>query len=98
EPLLKAADDAGAGCFILVRTSNPGAAQIQDQPADNPLRARLARLVAELGISRIGGRGLSDVGAVTGATHPELLAELREQMPHAIFLLPGIGGQGGRPD
>src|SRR3954449_9153634 len=98
EPLLEAADAASAGCFVLVRTSNPGAAELQDQPEEMPLRARLARLVAELGISRIGGRGLSDVGAVTGATHPELLAELREQMPHAIFLLPGIGAQGGRPE
>ncbi|MFL5894445.1 MAG: orotidine-5'-phosphate decarboxylase [Thermoleophilaceae bacterium] len=96
EPLLDAAAAAGAGCFVLVRTSNPGAAEIQDEPADHPLRARLARLVAELGAQRIGGSGLSDVGAVTGATRPELLAELREQMPHAVFLLPGIGAQGGR--
>jgi orotidine-5'-phosphate decarboxylase len=94
-PLLDAARAAGAGCFILVRTSNPGAAELQDEPVDHPLRDRLARLVAELGRNRIGSSGLSDVGAVTGATHPELLAELREQMPAAIFLLPGVGAQGG---
>jgi orotidine-5'-phosphate decarboxylase len=84
---------------VLVRTSNPGAAEIQDQPPDMPLRARLARIVDELGAERVGrDSGLSDVGAVTGATHPELLAELREQMPRAIFLLPGIGAQGGRAE
>ncbi|MEA2493310.1 MAG: orotidine-5-phosphate decarboxylase [Thermoleophilaceae bacterium] len=95
EPLLAAADAAGAGCFVLVRTSNPGAAEIQDEPAERPLRARLAALVDELGAARVGAAGLSDVGAVTGATRPELLAELREQMPRAIFLLPGVGAQGG---
>jgi orotidine-5'-phosphate decarboxylase len=99
EPLLAAADAAGAGCFVLVRTSNPGAAEIQDQPADMPLRTRLARIVDELGADRVGrDSGLSDVGAVTGATQPELLAELREQMPRAIFLLPGVGAQGGRAE
>jgi orotidine-5'-phosphate decarboxylase len=99
EPLLQAADANGAGCFVLVRTSNPGAAEIQDQPEDMPLRTRLAAIVDELGAARIGrDSGLSDVGAVTGATRPELLAELREQMPRAIFLLPGVGAQGGRAE
>jgi orotidine-5'-phosphate decarboxylase len=98
EPLLAAADEAGAGCFVLVRTSNPGAAEIQDEPEGAPLRAKLAQIVDELGGSRIGSHNLSDVGAVTGATRPELLAELREQMPHAIFLLPGVGAQGGRAE
>jgi orotidine-5'-phosphate decarboxylase len=98
EPLLEVADAAGAGCFVLVRTSNPGAAEIQDEPADAPLRAKLARIVDELGVDRVGGSGLSDVGAVTGATRPELLAELRGLMPRAIFLLPGVGAQGGRAE
>jgi orotidine-5'-phosphate decarboxylase len=98
EPMLEAADAAGAGCFVLVRTSNPGAAEVQDEPADFPLRARLARIVDELGAGRVGSAGLSAVGAVTGATRPELLAELRELMPRAIFLLPGIGAQGGRAE
>src|SRR4051794_7544130 len=98
EPMLEAADAASAGCFVLVRTSNPGAAEIQDVPADLPLRTRLARLVDELGSGRVGAAGLSDVGAVTGATRPELLAELRELMPRAVFLLPGVGAQGGRAE
>lgn len=99
EPLVKAADAAGAGCFVLVRTSNPGAAEIQDEPAGDPLRARLAAMVDDLGRDRVGrDSGLSNVGAVTGATRPELLEELRGLMPRTIFLLPGIGAQGGRPE
>jgi orotidine-5'-phosphate decarboxylase len=95
EPLLEAADAAGAGCFCLVRTSNPGAAEIQDEPAAEPLYERLARMVSSLGEARRGSSGLSSVGAVTGATRPDLLARLRELMPHTIFLLPGVGAQGG---
>jgi len=52
--------------------------------------------VDELGRDRRGDCGLSLVGAVTGATRPDHLARLRDLMPHAIFLLPGVGAQGGR--
>ena len=98
-PLLEAADASGAGCFVLVRTSNPGAADIQDlETKDGPVYEALARIVAELGADRIGDCGLSSVGAVTGATRPDLLARLRELMPNAIFLLPGVGAQGGAVD
>ena len=96
EPLIDAAAAAGAGCFVLVRTSNPGAAEIQDEPPDQPLHERLARLVDELGAGRVGECGLSCVAAVTGATRPDLLERLRELMPRAVFLLPGVGAQGGR--
>ncbi len=95
EPLADAAAESGAGCFVLVRTSNPGAAELQDE-GEPPLHERLARLVAELGADRLGDGGLSAVGAVAGATRPDHLARLRELMPHAIFLLPGVGAQGGR--
>jgi orotidine-5'-phosphate decarboxylase len=95
EPLIAGAAAAGAGCFVLVRTSNPGAAEIQDT-GDPPLHDRLARLVDEVGAPLVGDCGLSCVGAVTGATRPALLAHLRELMPRAIFLLPGVGAQGGR--
>jgi orotidine-5'-phosphate decarboxylase len=95
EPLIEAAAAAGAGCFLLVRTSNPGAAELQDE-GDPPLHERLARLVDELGAKETGDCGLSLVGAVTGATQPELLGRLRELMPRAVFLLPGVGAQGGR--
>jgi orotidine-5'-phosphate decarboxylase len=95
EPLVRAARAAGAGPFVLVRTSNPGAADLLDlRLADgSPLWARLARLVADLGTP--GASGLADVGAVTGATEPEHLERLRALMPAAPLLLPGIGAQGG---
>jgi orotidine-5'-phosphate decarboxylase len=97
EPLVDAAAYAGAGMFVLVRTSNPGAAEVQDAPtADGPLHELLARMVDEAGAASVGACGLSSVGAVTGATRPELLGRLRELMPRAIFLLPGVGAQGGR--
>jgi orotidine-5'-phosphate decarboxylase len=96
EPFVDAAAAAGAGCFMLVRTSNPGAADVQDLPApERPLYERLAGLVDELGEPSTGPAGLSAVGAVTGATRPELLERLRELMPRAVFLLPGVGAQGG---
>jgi orotidine-5'-phosphate decarboxylase len=95
EPLLAAAERAGAGCFVLVRTSNAGAAELQDA-GEPPLHERLARMVDELGAGRVGACGLSLAGAVTGATEPRRLARLRELMPRAIFLLPGVGAQGGR--
>jgi orotidine-5'-phosphate decarboxylase len=99
EPLLDAASEAGAGAFLLVNTSNPGAADLQDlDAAGAPLHERLAELVADLGADRIGECGLSLVGAVCGATRPERLARLRELMPRAIFLLPGVGAQGGSAD
>jgi orotidine-5'-phosphate decarboxylase len=93
EPLLDGARAAGAGVFVLVRTSNPGAADVEDLPVGGaPLWERLAGLVDELGQ----GEGLADVGAVVGATAPEHVARMRELMPRAPFLLPGIGAQGGR--
>jgi orotidine-5'-phosphate decarboxylase len=94
-PLVEAVAAVGAGCLVLVRTSNPGAAEMMDE-GDPPLRERLARLVDELGADHVGETGLSCIGAVTGATEPALLASLRELMPRAIFLLPGVGAQGGR--
>jgi orotidine-5'-phosphate decarboxylase len=96
EPLVEGAAAAAAGCFCLVSTSNPGAADIQDLPApEAPVHEALARLVDELGGAHVGDCGLSSVGAVTGATRPERLVRLRELMPRAIFLLPGVGAQGG---
>ena len=97
-PLVGAARAAGAGVFVLVRTSNPGAEEIQDDArgGDAPLRDRLADIVRDLGAEGIGHQGLSDVGAVVAATEPGLLAALRARMPAAVLLLPGVGAQGGR--
>jgi orotidine-5'-phosphate decarboxylase len=110
-PLVDGARAAAAGVFVLVRTSNPGAADIEDLAlAAGADRAgdgdktgsgaatvweRLAQIVAQLG-GAPGRSGLSDIGAVVGATAPEHVARMRELMPHAPFLLPGIGAQGGR--
>jgi orotidine-5'-phosphate decarboxylase len=96
-PLLDAARRRGAGLFVLVRTSNPGAAEIQELELANgdTVAGRLAAMVAELGAQRTGPCGISDVGAVTGATAPQRLEALREAMPAAAFLLPGVGAQGG---
>ena len=96
EPLLSAAAAAGAGCFLLVNTSNPGAADLQDLDAGGaPLHERIAALVDAAGADHLGECGLSLAGAVVGATRPERVGRLRELMPRAIFLLPGIGAQGG---
>jgi orotidine-5'-phosphate decarboxylase len=98
EPLVQEARAHGGGLFALVRTSNPGAADVQDQPlaGEGTVSDALAGLVARIGEAGTGQSGLSDVGAVIGATAPERLAGLRAQMPAAIFLLPGVGAQGGR--
>ena len=99
-PLVQAARDSGAGVFALVRTSNSGAADVQDRPLERggTVSERLAEIVRELGRDGVGNSGLSDVGAVVGATVPDRLARLRELMPETIFLLPGVGAQGGRVD
>jgi orotidine-5'-phosphate decarboxylase len=98
EPFVSAARAAGAGVLLLVRTSNPGAAEVEDLELVDGGRVweRLAGLVDELGRPGVGEAGLSDVGAVVGATVPGHLARARELMPNAVFLLPGVGAQGGR--
>ena len=96
EPLLAGAAEAGAGVFVLVRTSNPGAAELLDlETQDGPLHERIAASVAGLADRLAGSGDLSGVGAVVGATEPRFLARLRELMPRAILLLPGVGAQGG---
>ncbi len=98
EPFVVAARAATAGVLALVRTSNPGAADVEDLPlaGEGTVWERLAALVDELGRAGVGESGLSDVGAVMGATAPGHIARARELMPHAVFLLPGVGPQGGR--
>jgi orotidine-5'-phosphate decarboxylase len=98
EPFVAAARAAGAGVLALVRTSNPGAADVEDLElaGGGTVWECLAAIVERLGAPGIGEAGLSDVGAVVGATVPTHLARARELMPHATFLLPGVGAQGGR--
>lgn len=97
--LLDLTRPAGAGVFVLVRTSNPGAADVEDVAlaAGGALWEHVAGLVSGLGAEAPGPRsGLADVGAVVGATAPEHVGRMRELMPAAVFLLPGVGAQGGR--
>ena len=98
EPFIDAARRRGRGLFVLVRTSNPGAAELQDLElaGGGTVSDHLARIVAQLGTDGIGTAGLSDVGAVVGATAPDRMQALRELMPAAVFLLPGVGAQGGQ--
>jgi orotidine-5'-phosphate decarboxylase len=99
EPLIAAAAQARAGVFVLVRTSNAGAADVQDLPAPRqPLHEHLAGLVDDLSERLLGRNGLSAMGAVVGATEPEHIARMRELMPRSIFLIPGVGAQGGQPE
>jgi orotidine-5'-phosphate decarboxylase len=62
------------------------------------MHEELAALVAESAPELAGESGLSGVGAVVGATAPQHLGRLRELMPDSIFLVPGIGAQGGKPE
>jgi orotidine-5'-phosphate decarboxylase len=98
EPFVAAARQHGAGVLVLVRTSNPGAADVEDlQLADGRMVwERVAGIVDELGKPGVGEGGIGDVGAVVGATEPKHLSRARELMPNATFLLPGVGAQGGR--
>jgi orotidine-5'-phosphate decarboxylase len=99
EVLVEAAQGAGAGVFLLVRSSNPGAARLQDATlGDHPMHEELAALVAESAPRLAGESGLSGMGAVVGATAPQHLGRLRELMPDSVFLIPGIGAQGGKPE
>lgn len=97
-PLVETARRRSAGLFVLVRTSNPGAADVQDLAlaGEGTVSDRLAEMVTTLGADGVGAAGLSDIGAVTGATVPERLSALRARMPYAAFLLPGVGAQGGQ--
>jgi orotidine-5'-phosphate decarboxylase len=99
QPFLDACREHGCGIFCLVKTSNPGGADVQDAELaeGGPLWQRVARLVDSWGESLVGECGLSAVGAVVGATWPREVAEARRLLPRAVFLLPGVGAQGGTP-
>ncbi len=95
--LLTQARAAGGGLLLLTRTSNPGADDVQGLKLSDgrTVSEAIAGLVDEHGRAAVGASGLSDVGAVTGATAPGHLERLRELMPNAVMLLPGLGPQGG---
>jgi len=99
EPFLAACRRDGAGVFFLVRTSNAGAADIQDAALSDgrPLWQHVADLVREWGAPYVGEHGMSSVGAVVGATLPRAVSEARRLLPRSPLLLPGVGAQGATP-
>lgn len=96
QPFVDCAVHRGAGLYVLVRTSNPGAAVYQDRLTDDqPLYAAVADTVQQLSAQHRGDDTYGPVGAVAGATWPEQLQSLRARMPHVPLLIPGYGAQGG---
>lgn len=96
EPFL----EAGLGAFALARTSNPDSDEIQSARLESgaSVGEHVASVFADLGSGCIGARGLSDLGAVVGATMSGDGARLRALMPDQCFLVPGVGAQGGTVD
>ena len=83
------------GLFVLVKTSNPSSGEFQDKLVDGrPVYELVADKVVEWGADCMDG-AYSNVGAVVGATYPEMSAVLRKLMPKTYFLVPGYGAQGG---
>ncbi|WP_019507154.1 orotidine-5'-phosphate decarboxylase [Pleurocapsa sp. PCC 7319] len=96
EPFFKEANKWGKGVFVCVKTSNPGAAIVQEQKIDNRyLYEIIADLIKPASDQSIGKSGYSGIGAVVGATYPEAAYRLRQQLPNSLFLVPGVGAQGG---
>jgi len=97
EPYLPYVQSHEKGLFILVRTSNPGAADIQylEQKNGDRVYETVGRRVAELGRPFLGTCGYSSVGGVTGCTHTEEAQKLRGELQTVFFLIPGYGAQGG---
>ena len=96
EPFFTTAAKWGKGIFVCVKTSNPGAAIIQEQKIDDQyLYEIVADLIKPASDNSIGDYGYSGIGAVVGATYPEAAQRLRKQLPNSLFLVPGVGAQGG---
>jgi orotidine-5'-phosphate decarboxylase len=95
-PFCERATQCGGGIFVLVKTSNPGSAELQDLSiGTQTLYERVADQVEQANRNRLGTSGYGPMGAVVGATHPRHLVELRGLMPSAWILVPGFGAQGG---
>ena len=95
-PFIKVCNEQDRGIFILVKTSNPSSGEFQDQLINGrPLYELVGEKVNEWGASSMDG-DYSNVGAVVGATYPEMGRVLRKVMPKAYILVPGYGAQGGQ--
>ena len=99
-PFVEECEKNEKGIFVLVKTSNPSGAEIQNVILENgvPMYEYVGGLVEKWGESTVGKYGYSAVGAVVGATHPAEAARLREVLPHTFFLIPGYGAQGGKAE
>lgn len=95
-PFIEACKEEKRGMFVLVKTSNPSSGEFQDQLVNGrPLYELVGEKVAEWGEGFMGD-SYSYVGAVVGATYPEMGKILRKIMPKAYILVPGYGAQGGQ--
>lgn len=95
KPFVEVCNANDKGIFVLVKTSNPSSGEFQDRLIDGrPLYELVAEKVVEWGNMSMDG-AYSNVGAVVGATYPEMSKILRKLMPHTYFLVPGYGAQGG---
>jgi len=97
-PFVEACEKHGKGLFVVLKTSNPGSKDFEDQPLEatgRPLYEKIAGVLNELGDGLVGDSGYSSIGAVIGATFPEEGSRLRSIMPKALILVPGYGAQGG---
>ena len=82
--------------FVLVKTSNPSSEELQDQDInEDTVYLMMGRQCEKWGEQLHGKYGYTGVGAVVGATWPQQLNELRYELPHTFFLVPGYGAQGG---
>jgi len=98
EPFVTTATQQGKGVFVLVRTSNPSAGEIQDfaDASGQKVYERMAEIVGRIANKpgQIGKSGYSNVGMVVGGTSPDVAAELRHKYEKVWFLVPGYGSQG----
>lgn len=95
KPFVDVCKAENKGLFVLVKTSNPSSGEFQDKLVDGrPVYELVADKVVEWGADCMDG-AYSNVGAVVGATYPEMSAILRKLMPNTYFLVPGYGAQGG---
>ena len=97
-PFIDVCKEEKKGLFILVKTSNPSSGEFQDQLVHGkPLYELVGKKVAEWGELHMGD-SYSYIGAVVGATYPEMGRVLREIMPKTLILVPGYGAQGGKAE
>ncbi|MHC4456318.1 MAG: orotidine-5'-phosphate decarboxylase [Planctomycetota bacterium] len=98
KPFADMAEQQGKGVFVLVRTSNPSAAAIQDFAGTDgqTMYEKIAEIVGQIAgkPERIGKKGYSNVGMIVGGTAPEVTADLRKKYDNVWFLVPGYGSQG----